>query len=49
MTDNKPVCKALKQGLKLTSNIDALKKCNVYIIAVPTPVKNGKEQSANRR
>ena len=38
MTDNKPVCKALKQGLKLTSNIDALKKCNVYIIAVPTPV-----------
>ena len=24
--------------LKLTSSIDDLKKCNVYIIAVPTPV-----------
>ena len=38
MTDNKIVCKALEQGLKLTSSIDDLKKCNVYIIAVPTPV-----------
>ena len=38
MEDNRPVSKALEQGLKLTSNIDDLKKCNVYIIAVPTPV-----------
>ena len=38
MKDNRPVSKALEQGLKLTSNIDDLKKCNVYIIAVPTPV-----------
>ena len=38
MTDNKIVCKALEQGLKLTSSIADLKKCNVYIIAVPTPV-----------
>ena len=38
MEGNRPVSKALEQGLKLTSNIDDLKKCNVYIIAVPTPV-----------
>ena len=38
MKNNRPVSKALEQGLKLTSNIDDLKKCNVYIIAVPTPV-----------
>ena len=38
MKDNRPVSKALEQGLKLTNNIDDLKKCNVYIIAVPTPV-----------
>ena len=28
MEDNRPVSKALEQGLKLTSNIDDLKKCN---------------------
>ena len=38
MSDNKQLSKALAHGLKLTSNIDNLKKCNVYIIAVPTPV-----------
>ena len=36
--NNKQLSKALDQGLKLTSNIDDLKDCNVYIIAVPTPV-----------
>ena len=38
MPDNKHIAKALNQGLKLTGNIDDLKQCNVYIIAVPTPV-----------
>ncbi len=38
MTNDKQISKALEHGLKLTSNIDDLKTCNVYIIAVPTPV-----------
>lgn len=36
--DNKPLAKALAQRLKLTSNLSDLKDCNVYIVAVPTPV-----------
>ena len=36
--DSKHISKALEQGLKLTSDINDLKNCNVYIIAVPTPV-----------
>lgn len=38
ISDNKQLAKALAQGLKLTSDIRNLKDCNVYIIAVPTPV-----------
>ncbi|WP_303207249.1 nucleotide sugar dehydrogenase [Bacteroides oleiciplenus] len=29
---------ALKNGFKCTSNIDDIKDCNIYIVAVPTPV-----------
>lgn len=36
--DKKILAKALSQGLTLTSNIQDIKDCNVYIIAVPTPV-----------
>ncbi len=36
--DDKPLAKALAQRLKLTSNLSDLKDCNVYIVAVPTPV-----------
>ena len=35
---DKMLSKALERGLKLTSDINNLKRCNVYIIAVPTPV-----------
>ena len=38
MSDDKPLAKALAQGLKLTSSLYDLKDCNVYIVAVPTPV-----------
>ena len=38
INQNKMLSKALAQGLKLTSDIENLRKCNVYIIAVPTPV-----------
>ena len=38
MSDNKQLSKALAHGLKLTSDIENLRACNVYIIAVPTPV-----------
>ena len=38
MANDKQISKALEHGLKLTSDINDLKKCNVYIIAVPTPV-----------
>ena len=34
--------KAKKHGLKLTSDVNDLKDCNVYIITVPTPVKSDK-------
>lgn len=37
-TEDKMLSKALERGLKLTSDINDLKRCNVYIIAVPTPV-----------
>jgi len=30
--------KALENGLKCTTAMDALKECNIYIVAVPTPV-----------
>lgn len=30
--------KALKSGLKCTSNIEDIKNCNFYVVAVPTPV-----------
>ena len=36
--EDKMLSKALERGLKLTSDINDLKSCNVYIIAVPTPV-----------
>lgn len=36
--EDKMLSKALERGLKLTSDINDLKRCNVYIIAVPTPV-----------
>lgn len=36
--EEKMLSKALERGLKLTSDINNLKCCNVYIIAVPTPV-----------
>ncbi len=36
--ENKPLAKALAQRLTLTSNLSDLKECNVYIVAVPTPV-----------
>lgn len=32
--------KALANGLKCTTEREALKECNVYIVAVPTPVDN---------
>ena len=35
MSDNKQLSKALAHGLKLTSDIENLRGCNVYIIAVP--------------
>jgi len=30
--------KALKGGFKCSSNLDDIKECNIYIVAVPTPV-----------
>ena len=30
--------KALERGLKLSSNIEGIKRCNVYIVTVPTPI-----------
>lgn len=38
ISDDKTLARALAQGLRLTSDISDLKDCNVYIIAVPTPV-----------
>ncbi len=38
ISEDKTLARALAQGLRLTSNISDLKDCNVYIIAVPTPV-----------
>lgn len=38
ISEDKTLARALAQGLRLTSNIADLKDCNVYIIAVPTPV-----------
>lgn len=32
------LCTAIKNGFKCTTNIDEIRKCNVYIVAVPTPV-----------
>ncbi len=34
--------KALKENLSITNNIDSLNDCNLYIIAVPTPIKKDK-------
>ncbi|MDO4755047.1 MAG: nucleotide sugar dehydrogenase [Parabacteroides sp.] len=31
---------ALQNGLRCTNNLDDLKPCNVYIVAIPTPVDN---------
>lgn len=39
-SDKKILSKALSQGLTLTSDIKDIKNCNIYIIAVPTPVSN---------
>ena len=36
--EGRMLSKALERGLKLTCDISDLKGCNVYIIAVPTPV-----------
>ena len=36
--EDRMLSKALERGLKLTCDISDLKGCNVYIIAVPTPV-----------
>lgn len=36
--EDRMLTKALERGLKLTCDISDLKGCNVYIIAVPTPV-----------
>ena len=38
ISEDKTLARALAQGLRLTSNVADLKECNVYIIAVPTPV-----------
>lgn len=38
ISEDKNLARALAQGLRLTSNIADIKDCNVYIIAVPTPV-----------
>lgn len=37
-SEDRMLPKALERGLKLTCDISDLKGCNVYIIAVPTPV-----------
>lgn len=36
--DNDEICKAFDLGLSITANINDLKKCNFYIITVPTPI-----------
>ena len=36
--EDRMLSKALERGLKLPCDISDLKGCNVYIIAVPTPV-----------
>ncbi len=36
--ERKRLTKAFENGLTITSDIDDIKDCNVYIIAVPTPV-----------
>ncbi len=38
ISGDKTLARALAQGLRLTSDISELKDCNVYIVAVPTPV-----------
>lgn len=35
---NSEMSKALERGLKLSSNIEDIKNCNVYIVTVPTPI-----------
>lgn len=36
--DNKLLQEAISNGFRCTSNIDDIKQCNFYIVAVPTPV-----------
>lgn len=36
--DDDTLTEALSSGLRLTSSLDGMRKCNFYVVAVPTPV-----------
>lgn len=38
--DDKILQEALANGFKCTTEIDDIRKCNFYVVAVPTPVDN---------
>jgi UDP-N-acetyl-D-galactosamine dehydrogenase len=40
--DNKLLKQAISKGLTCTTNIEQIRECNFYIVAVPTPVDNNK-------
>ena len=40
--DNKLLKQAISKGLTCTTNIEQIRECNFYVVAVPTPVDNNK-------
>lgn len=39
----KQVAEALKNGMKFTMDLNAIKECTIYIVTVPTPINNHNE------
>lgn len=40
---NEQVKESLKNGMKVTLDIEEIKECNIYIVTVPTPIDNSNE------